>query len=69
MKNLDSVLKNGYIKEEEMNIISQKNKDYIVKNWEYITNKNSGKGYYLINNSNITKCNYEITKLYCQLNR
>ena len=69
MKNLESELKNGYIKEEEMKIISQKNKDYIKKNWEYITNINTGKGYYLITNSNLTKCDYNKTRIYCQLNR
>lgn len=68
MKNLERVLRNGYIKEDELLDISKKNKDYIVKNWEYIINRNSGKGYYVINNSNITKCDYQNTKLYCQLN-
>ena len=52
-----------------MKIIRQKNKDYIKKNWEYITNINTGKGYYLITNSNLTKCDYNKTRIYCQLNR
>jgi len=69
MKNIESLIKNGYIKEAEMKNVSQKNKDYIVENWEYITNIHTGKGYYIINNSNLTKCDYNKTKIYCQLNR
>ena len=69
MENIECVIKKGYIEEEEMKIISQKNKDYIISNWEYVININSGKGYYLINNSILTKCDYNKTKIHCQLNR
>ena len=68
MKNFKSVLRNGYITEEELMYISKENKDYIEKNWDYITNIHTGKGYYIINNRNLTTCDYNQTKIYCQFN-
>lgn len=68
MNNLETVFKNGYIDGEELKVINNTNKQYIIKNWTYVKNVNTNKEYYIIPSDGKTKNNMrvELLKVACE---
>jgi len=68
MDNIETVFKNGYIDGEELKVINNTNKQYIIKNWTYVKNVNTNKEYYIIPSDEKTKNNMrvELLKVACE---
>tara|TARA_A100001011_G_scaffold379147_1_gene444802 strand:- start:650 stop:907 length:258 start_codon:yes stop_codon:yes gene_type:complete len=69
MKNIEKVLKDGYIEANEMSGISNSNKQYIIDKWVYVKNKHTYKEYYIIpctNNDPQSKIRFELLKAACE---
>ena len=68
MDNIETVFKNGYIDGEELKVINNTYKQYIIKNWTYVKNVNTNKEYYIIPSDGKTKNNMrvELLKVACE---
>ena len=69
MKNIETVLKNGYIEANELKGISNANKQYIIDKWFYVKNKHTYKEYYIIpcvNNDPQEKIRFDLLRAACE---